>query len=81
MVKRVNQSDMGLGASIWSTDIALAESIANRLEAGTIWINSHAALDPAVPLAGHKSSGLGCEWGKEGLKGFCNVQVRHRRQQ
>jgi acyl-CoA reductase-like NAD-dependent aldehyde dehydrogenase len=66
---------MGLGASVWSTDLGIATRIAERLEAGSVWINSHLDIEPTVPFSGHKSSGIGCEWGVEELKGFCNIKA------
>lgn len=66
---------MGLGASVWSTDLEKAAEIAERIQVGSVWINSHMGIEPGVPFAGHKSSGIGCEWGVEGLKGFCNIQA------
>ena len=46
-----------------------------RLDAGTVWINQHLNLHPNVPFSGHKNSGIGIEFGEDGLKEFCNVQV------
>jgi acyl-CoA reductase-like NAD-dependent aldehyde dehydrogenase len=66
---------MGLGASVWSNDPAKAGEIGKRLEAGNVWINTHFDLSPLAPFGGHKESGIGTEWGINGLKGFCNVQT------
>jgi acyl-CoA reductase-like NAD-dependent aldehyde dehydrogenase len=75
VVRRVNNNDMGLGASIWSKDTSTANRLAHQMQAGTVWINAHGETDPAVPFAGSKQSGIGCEWGVEGLQGFCNMQT------
>ncbi|KAH8706021.1 aldehyde dehydrogenase [Talaromyces proteolyticus] len=75
VIRRANSSCMGLGASVWSTDPGVAARIAEHLEAGSVWINSHLDIEPNIPFAGHKSSGIGCEWGVEGLKGFCNIKA------
>lgn len=48
--------------------------IAKRLEAGTTWVNLHFRLDPGVPFGGFKWSGIGYEWGVQGLKGWCYSQ-------
>lgn len=48
--------------------------MARRLEAGSVWVNSHFDVDPKVPFGGHKESGWGMEWGMEGLKGFTNTR-------
>ncbi|KAL4867808.1 hypothetical protein BDV12DRAFT_209526 [Aspergillus spectabilis] len=75
VIRRVNDSEVGLGASVWSTDLENAGKLARRIEAGSVWFNEHVEIEPGVPFSGHKGSGIGCEWGVEGLKGFCNVQA------
>ncbi|KAI8627986.1 Aldehyde/histidinol dehydrogenase [Xylariaceae sp. FL1651] len=75
VVKRVNSSNYGLGASVWSNDVPKAQRIAEQLEAGSIWVNTHFELAPNVPFGGHKQSGLGMDWGEVGLKGWCNSQA------
>jgi acyl-CoA reductase-like NAD-dependent aldehyde dehydrogenase len=74
-IARANNTKMGLGASVWSKDIERGERIADQLEAGSVWINTHFELAPTVPFGGHKWSGLGMEWGTVGLKGWCNPQA------
>ncbi|PYH89733.1 ALDH-like protein, partial [Aspergillus ellipticus CBS 707.79] len=69
-IARANATRMGLGASVWSADRAQAGRIARRIEAGSVWVNTHYQLDPAVPDGGHKESGLGLESGMAGLLGF-----------
>jgi hypothetical protein len=46
-----------------------------RLDAGTVWINQHLNVHPNIPFSGHKTSGIGIEFGEDGLKEFCNLQV------
>ncbi|KAL1899415.1 hypothetical protein Sste5346_002811 [Sporothrix stenoceras] len=75
VIDRANNTKMGLGASVWCNDIKKAERIAKEMQAGTVWINTHFDLSPAAPFGGHKESGIGTEWGTNGLKGFCNVQT------
>ncbi|WP_261624256.1 aldehyde dehydrogenase family protein [Nesterenkonia marinintestina] len=67
-VARANGVEVGLGASVWSPNIDRAREVASRLQAGTVWINKHGAIDPRVPFGGAKSSGFGLEFGVEGLK-------------
>ncbi|KAJ4375737.1 hypothetical protein N0V85_009029 [Neurospora sp. IMI 360204] len=74
VVRMANNTDMGLGASVWSKDLERAERIAKRLEAGSLWINTHQDLAPNVPFGGFKQSGMGHDWGLIGLKGWCNTQ-------
>lgn len=66
---------MGLGASVWSSDLDEAARIAKQLDAGSVWVNAHLEVGPIFPFGGHKESGLGSEWGVNGLKQFCNVQT------
>ncbi|SKB52708.1 phenylacetaldehyde dehydrogenase [Arthrobacter sp. 49Tsu3.1M3] len=74
-VAMANAVDVGLGASVWSSDPAEARKVAARLEAGTVWINKHGAVDPRIPFGGAKQSGYGLEFGVEGLKALGVPQV------
>jgi acyl-CoA reductase-like NAD-dependent aldehyde dehydrogenase len=74
-VRKANDTNMGLGASVWSSNVERANRVAKKLEAGTVWVNTHFELDPRVSFGGHKESGIGTEWGVEGLKSFCNSQT------
>ncbi|KAL8831734.1 MAG: hypothetical protein Q9170_005164 [Blastenia crenularia] len=74
VIARANDSKMGLGASVWSRDLDRAGKMARRLEAGTVWVNSHFEVSPGIPFGGFKWSGIGTEWGMSGLKSYCNSQ-------
>ncbi len=74
-IEMANGLDVGLGASVWSSDKAKAREVAARIEAGTVWINKHGAVDPRVPFGGTKQSGYGLEFGVEGLKHLGQPQV------
>lgn len=74
-VAMANALDVGLGASVWSADPEAARAVAARIEAGTVWINKHGAVDPRVPFGGAKQSGYGLEFGVEGLKALGVPQV------
>ncbi len=67
-ISKANDSETGLGASVWSNDLDEAQKVAAQLEAGTVWINQHGAIHPFVPFGGVKQSGYGVEFGIEGLK-------------
>lgn len=75
VLRRANASLMGLGGSVWSKDVKHAERLTRRLEAGTVWVNSHFEVGPQVGYGGHKNSGIGVESGLDGLKGWCNAQA------
>lgn len=75
VLSRVNSSDMGLGGSVWTTDEELAMRIADGLDVGSVWFNEHLAIEPTATFGGHKNSGLGREWGVDGLRGYCNSKT------
>lgn len=75
VVAAANGVEVGLGASVWSADRAAAVAVATRLQAGTVWINSHGGVHPFVPFGGAKRSGYGLEFGAEGLKSVAVPQV------
>ncbi len=75
LLKRVNDSQWGLGATVWGSDNAAAERIARQVESGTVWINRMVSHHPAVPFGGMKSSGIGAEHGSSGLAAYCQVQA------
>jgi acyl-CoA reductase-like NAD-dependent aldehyde dehydrogenase len=58
-----NCTEFGLGAAIWTRDVARAHRVAHALEAGIVWINDHHRIDPAMPWGGFKQSGIGREVG------------------
>jgi aldehyde dehydrogenase (NAD+) len=72
-VSIANDSDFGLGGSVWTADHERGEAVARRVQTGTIGIN-HYVLDPAAPFGGVKASGLGRELGPEGLAAYLQLQ-------
>jgi acyl-CoA reductase-like NAD-dependent aldehyde dehydrogenase len=80
-VERANATHFGLSGSVWSGDADRAAEVAERLECGTAWVNTHLALAPHQPFGGAKWSGLGVENGTWGLYGFTELQVLHRSKQ
>ena len=74
-VRRANASEQGLGASVWSNDVDAAVEVAKRIQAGTVWINQHGALNPEIPFGGTKQSGYGQEFGAAGLKAVAAPKV------
>jgi acyl-CoA reductase-like NAD-dependent aldehyde dehydrogenase len=69
-VRLANDSPFGLGASLFSTDLAEAMEAAERLEAGMVWVNNPLIDNDALPFGGWKMSGLGRELGRQGLEAF-----------
>ncbi len=72
-----NDSDYGLGGSVWSTDPERATSVANAVQTGTIGINGYLP-DPQGPFGGVKASGIGKEFGPEGLAAYQNLKSVYR---
>jgi aldehyde dehydrogenase (NAD+) len=68
-----NDSEFGLGGSVWTRDIERANDVAKRVQTGSIGIN-HYVIDPAAPFGGVKASGLGRELGPEGLAAYLQLQ-------
>jgi acyl-CoA reductase-like NAD-dependent aldehyde dehydrogenase len=76
-IERANASTFGLGASVWTSDPDRGAQVGAKIDAGSTWVNTHAALAPNVPFGGHHWSGLGVENGPWGLYGFTDLQVVH----
>ena len=76
-VERANDTRYGLCGSAWGADEERATAVAERLECGTTFVNTHAELPPPIPFGGSKWSGLGHENGVEGLLAFTESQVVH----
>ncbi|KJX92118.1 aldehyde dehydrogenase (NAD+) like protein [Zymoseptoria brevis] len=74
VLTRVNDSDWGLGATIFGKDLARVEKLARHVQAGVVWTNCMMQQHPEVPFGGFKGSGVGCENGTAGLKGWCQVR-------
>ncbi|TIV07891.1 MAG: aldehyde dehydrogenase, partial [Mesorhizobium sp.] len=69
-IELANDSPFGLGASVFTTDLAEAHEAAERLEAGMVWVNNPLIDNDALPFGGWKASGLGRELGRQGLDAF-----------
>jgi phenylacetaldehyde dehydrogenase len=69
-IRAANDSEMGLSASLWTRDLKSTFDIVPRLEAGTVWVNSHVPIDPNMPFGGFKQSGTGRDFGPRWLESF-----------
>ena len=76
-IARANDSEYGLGGTVWGPDLEQAYQVAARMDTGTVWVNKHLDLPPDIPFAGAKQSGLGAEMGPEGLEEFTQPKVIH----
>ena len=74
-IEIANDSRYGLGASLWTRDLARAERLVPLIEAGTVFVNEAVSSDPRLPFGGVKASGFGRELGLEGIRSFCNAKT------
>ena len=70
-----NRTRYGLAASVWTNDLGRGQRVANRLQSGTVWINTHNRLMAEAETGGYRQSGLGRLHGVEGLEAF--LQTKH----
>jgi len=74
-ISLANDNKYGLGAVIYSTDVARARNIACKLDAGCIDINNGSHWQPCTPFGGYKASGMGREHGRYGFQALCQIKV------
>lgn len=73
-IRFANDTEFGLGASIWSEHFASENNLAKEVEAGMVFVNSMVTSDPRIPFGGIKNSGIGRELSDYGLKEFVNIK-------
>ena len=69
-----NDSEFGLGAGVWTTDMSRALRASERLQAGTVWVNTYRALSFTSPFGGYKRSGLGREGGIDAIREYLQTK-------
>ena len=74
-IKLANETEYGLSAEIYTTDLKKGERIAKQIEAGTVAINTDDFFKPECPFGGYKESGMGREYGEIGMKEFSQVKL------
>jgi succinate-semialdehyde dehydrogenase/glutarate-semialdehyde dehydrogenase len=73
-ISRANETRYGLGASVWTRDLAVAHEVFSRVEAGVVWVNRHLTLPPEIPFGGVKESGLGRENGIQAFQSYTRTK-------
>jgi len=73
-IKLANDSEFGLGASIWTKDLAKADKMSRRIESGIVSVNNVVISDPRIPFGGIKHSGFGRELSRYGMLEFINLK-------
>jgi acyl-CoA reductase-like NAD-dependent aldehyde dehydrogenase len=74
-IARANDSDYGLGGSVWGKDIDRAFQVAVKINSGIVWINKCLDVSPDTPIGGAKQSGIGAEMGREGLEAYTQTKI------
>ncbi len=77
LIEMVNHSDYGLAGGIWCGDTARARALTTRMRTGTVWINDYHRFDAHAPFGGFKQSGVGREFGEDGLMEYIELQYVH----
>lgn len=70
-----NDNIYGLAGSVWSNNISRALRVAKKIEAGTVWVNTHDVVDSAMPFGGYKQSGFGKDLGPEQIDHFLKTKT------
>ncbi len=73
-IRVANDTDYGLGASIWTENLDRANSLTSKIQSGTVFVNCQMQSDPRLPFGGLKNSGIGRELSRYGIKEFVNIK-------
>jgi acyl-CoA reductase-like NAD-dependent aldehyde dehydrogenase len=76
-IRMANDTIYGLAAGVWGAEVERCVSVANRLRAGTVWINDYHLISAEAPFGGYKQSGLGRELGTWGLQAYTEIKHIH----
>lgn len=75
VVEAANRTRFGLAAAVWTRDVAVAHGLADRLRAGTVWVNSYGTLPYTAPFGGFNESGVGREGGRDAIDEYTQVKT------
>jgi succinate-semialdehyde dehydrogenase/glutarate-semialdehyde dehydrogenase len=74
-IEVANDSDFGLGGSVWTKDLARGEAVARKIHTGAMFVNENTKSDPRLPFGGIRKSGYGRELSEYGIKEFVNIKT------
>ena len=74
-IKEANRSRYGLGASVWTSDLATTKRVFDEVHAGIIWVNRHLTVPPEIPFGGMNDSGIGRENGSHALESYSRTKT------
>jgi betaine-aldehyde dehydrogenase len=77
VISRANATAYGLGAGLVTRDLARAHRMADRLEAGNVWVNTYNLIPPDLPFGGVKGSGFGRESSLFALEGYSDIKATY----
>ncbi len=75
VVRRANDTEYGLGAGIWTTDVRKTHQVARSIRAGTVFVNCYNVFDAAMPFGGYKQSGWGRNRGRQAFEAFTETKA------
>ncbi|ABN64318.1 Aldehyde dehydrogenase [Scheffersomyces stipitis CBS 6054] len=75
VIALANDSEYGLAAGVHTTNLSTAISVSNKINSGTIWVNTYNDFHPMVPFGGYSQSGIGREMGEEALDNYTQVKA------
>jgi acyl-CoA reductase-like NAD-dependent aldehyde dehydrogenase len=75
VIARANDTEFGLGGSVWSSDRDRAFGVAAGINSGTVWVNKHLGIGADTPFGGVKKSGFGAEMGQEGFEDVTQATI------
>ncbi len=74
-VRLANDNEYGLAASVFTSDVSRAHRVVPRIQAGTVWVNTHDLIESCMPFGGYKNSGIGKDLGPEQLDHFLETKT------
>ncbi len=77
VIARANDTTMGLGATVFGSDVAKAQEVAEQIESGSVWVNSGPRPAAQGMFGGVKESGIGTEFGTNGILAYANIKAIH----